>query len=102
MPIYEYECNACGHRHETLQKMSDDPLTDCPECKEPKLKKLMSAAAFRLKGSGWYETDFKKGDKKNLAQSDEKSGKKETASDKKTDKKEKKEKKDKKPARSDS
>ncbi|MES9858326.1 MAG: FmdB family zinc ribbon protein [Sedimenticola sp.] len=67
MPIYEYSCEACGHAMESLQKMSDAPLTDCPECGKPKLKKLISAAAFRLKGSGWYETDFKSGgDKKNL------------------------------------
>ena len=68
MPIYEYECKACGHRMEAIQKISEDPLTDCPECSEPELKKLISAAGFRLKGGGWYETDFKKGNKKNLAQ----------------------------------
>jgi putative FmdB family regulatory protein len=62
MPIYEYECQACGHRQEAIQKMSDDPLVDCPACGKPELKKLLSAPAFRLKGSGWYETDFK-GDK---------------------------------------
>jgi len=64
MPIYEYECRACGNRHEALQKMSDDALTDCPACGKPELKKLVSAAGFRLKGSGWYETDFKGGGKK--------------------------------------
>lgn len=67
MPIYEYECEACGHIFEALQKMADDPLKDCPECKKVALKKLISAAAFRLKGGGWYETDFKTGSKKNLA-----------------------------------
>lgn len=66
MPIYEYRCEHCQHEFETLQKMSDDPLTECPECKQPALKKLVSAAAFRLKGGGWYETDFKKGNQKNL------------------------------------
>ena len=66
MPIYEYECQACGHQYEALQKMSDDPLVDCPECKKPELKKLISAAGFRLKGGGWYETDFKSGQKKNI------------------------------------
>lgn len=71
MPIYEYQCESCGHQLETIQRMSDDPLTDCPECEEPQLKKLMSAAAFRLKGSGWYETDFKKANQKNLAKTDE-------------------------------
>ena len=77
MPIYEYECQACGNRHEAIQRMSDDPLTDCPECNEPKLKKLISAAGFRLKGGGWYETDFKSGKdkKKNLVQSDASSSK---------------------------
>jgi len=59
MPIYEYQCKACDHEFEALQKMSEDHLTDCPECKEPELKKLISAAGFRLKGSGWYESDFK-------------------------------------------
>jgi putative FmdB family regulatory protein len=70
MPIYEYECKSCGHRLEAIQKISDEPLTDCPECNEPELKKLISAAGFRLKGGGWYETDFKSSKKKNLAQSD--------------------------------
>jgi len=70
MPIYEYECKACGHRLEAIQKISDEPLKDCPECQKPELKKLISAAGFRLKGGGWYETDFKSSNKKNLAQSD--------------------------------
>ena len=64
MPIYEYECDACGHRLEAIQKFSDAPLTDCPACAAVRLKKQVSAAAFRLKGSGWYETDFKGGGKK--------------------------------------
>lgn len=67
MPIYEYECKDCGHQLEKLQKMSDPALVDCPACNKPALQKLVSAAAFRLKGSGWYETDFKSGKKKNLA-----------------------------------
>jgi len=70
MPIYEYECKACGHRLEVIQKISDEPLKDCPECQKPELKKLISAAGFRLKGGGWYETDFKSNNKKNLAQSE--------------------------------
>jgi len=70
MPIYEYQCRSCGHKFEKLQKISDDPLVDCPHCEKPELKKLISAAAFRLKGGGWYETDFKSGDKKNLAKED--------------------------------
>lgn len=64
MPIYEYQCEACGHRLETLQKISEEPLSDCPECGRPRLQKLVSAAGFRLKGSGWYATDFKDGGKK--------------------------------------
>lgn len=67
MPIYEYACGACGHHLEALQKISDAPLTDCPECKKAELKKQISAAGFRLSGSGWYETDFKSGNKKNVA-----------------------------------
>ncbi|HCS26408.1 MAG TPA: transcriptional regulator [Spongiibacteraceae bacterium] len=67
MPIYEYRCDACAHELEAIQKMSDEPLVDCPNCEKPSLKKRISAAAFRLKGGGWYETDFKSGGKKNLA-----------------------------------
>ncbi len=67
MPIYEYRCQACGHELEALQKVSDAPLKDCPECGKPALEKKISAAGFRLKGGGWYETDFKTGKKKNLA-----------------------------------
>lgn len=66
MPIYEYQCQACQHQMEALQKISDTALLDCPQCGAPCLKKKVSAAAFRLKGSGWYETDFKTGNKKNL------------------------------------
>ena len=64
MPIYEYECAACAHQLESLQKISDAPLIDCPQCGKPSLRKLISAAGFRLKGGGWYETDFKSGNKK--------------------------------------
>ncbi|WP_104204227.1 FmdB family zinc ribbon protein [Billgrantia saliphila] len=67
MPIYEYQCKACGHRLEKLQKLSAAPLTDCPACHAPELGRLVSAAGFRLAGGGWYETDFKSGSKKNLA-----------------------------------
>jgi len=59
MPIYEYACASCDHHLEALQKMSEDPLVFCPECGEESLRKMVSAAAFVLKGSGWYETDFK-------------------------------------------
>ena len=64
MPIYEYRCSTCNHEIEIIQKLSDPELSDCPACGQPKLKKLISAVGFRLKGSGWYETDFKSGDKK--------------------------------------
>ncbi len=67
MPIYEYECKACGHRLEKLQRMSDAPLVDCPECAKSELVKLVSGGQFRLKGEGWYETDFKTGKKRNVA-----------------------------------
>jgi putative FmdB family regulatory protein len=67
MPIYEYQCQACSKELEALQKISEEPLQDCPDCGESTLKKKVSAAAFRLKGGGWYETDFKTGKKKNIA-----------------------------------
>jgi putative FmdB family regulatory protein len=87
MPIYEYRCENCEHELEAIQKMSDAPLTDCPSCGQPKLVKKISAAAFRLKGSGWYETDFKTSDrKKNLAQQESKPGDGKAA-DNKTDNK---------------
>ena len=70
MPIYEYQCEACDHKLEKLQKISDETLKTCPECNAPELKKLVSAAAFRLKGSGWYETDFKNSNKKDANSSD--------------------------------
>jgi putative FmdB family regulatory protein len=72
MPIYEYRCEACGHELEQIQKISDPPLVDCPACGQPTLRKQISAAAFRLKGGGWYETDFKKSNQKNLHDSGEK------------------------------
>ncbi len=59
MPIYEYRCNACGHEFEIIQKISEQPLTDCPACGKAALAKLVSAAGFQLKGSGWYVTDFR-------------------------------------------
>jgi putative FmdB family regulatory protein len=59
MPIYEYRCEACGHQEEFLQKVSEPPLTECPVCRKHALTKLLSAAGFQLKGSGWYATDFK-------------------------------------------
>ena len=67
MPIYEYQCDNCGGVFEAIQKFSDDPLTECRLCGHEGVRKLLSAPAFRLKGSGWYETDFKKDKQKNLA-----------------------------------
>lgn len=69
MPFYEYQCSSCGHHHEELQKVSDRPLRKCPACGRPALKRLVSAPVFRLKGGGWYETDFKSDSesKRNLA-----------------------------------
>ena len=70
MPIYEYQCTDCGHEFEAIQKISDERLTECPDCKKDTLKKKVTSAAFRLGGSGWYETDFKEGNKKNLVDKD--------------------------------
>ncbi|MGB0966182.1 MAG: FmdB family zinc ribbon protein [Litorivicinus sp.] len=67
MPIYEYLCNDCGHQVEILQKIADAPQTQCPACEQPTLQKRISAAGFRLKGNGWYETDFKNSGKKKAA-----------------------------------
>ena len=74
MPIYEYQCQACQKQIEVLQKINDAPLIDCPQCGKPALKKQVSAAAFRLKGGGWYETDFKTGNKKNLVSGGDSAG----------------------------
>ena len=67
MPIYEYVCGACGAASEINHRMSDPPATTCPVCGKDALSKQISAAGFRLKGAGWYETDFKSGNKRNLA-----------------------------------
>jgi putative FmdB family regulatory protein len=69
MPFYEYQCKACGEHHEAMQKMGDAPLKKCPACGRAQLMRLLSAPVFRLKGAGWYETDFKsdKEGKRNLA-----------------------------------
>jgi len=84
MPIYEYRCAECGAQQEILQRISDAPLTDCPECGKPALKKLVSAAGFQLKGSGWYVTDFRNKSTK----TDSKTGTKtETKSETKTESK---------------
>jgi len=68
MPIYEYVCKACGHETEIMHKISDPAPKKCPECGKPKLAKQMSATGFRLGGGGWYETDFKSGSKRNVAE----------------------------------
>jgi putative FmdB family regulatory protein len=79
MPIYEYRCSACGHQNDFLQKLSDPPLTQCPECGKNTFSKQVTAAGFQLKGTGWYATDFKnKGSTKNA--SSEKSGSSESGS----------------------
>ena len=94
MPIYGYVCKSCDHSLDALQKIADDPLVDCPECGEPALKRQLSAPRFRLKGKGWYETDFKTDNQRNLAaegdKSDAKSDKKSDKADKKSDKADKK------------
>ncbi|MBT8084894.1 MAG: zinc ribbon domain-containing protein [Woeseia sp.] len=87
MPIYEYACNNCKHTLDALQKMSDEPLTECPECGKSQLKRLISAPRFRLKGAGWYETDFKKDNQRNVLKSDSEPAKSDSDAGKKSDKK---------------
>ncbi len=76
MPIYEYACTNCEHAFDELQKISEAALVHCPKCGEPSLRKLLSAPKFRVKGKGWYETDFKTGDKRNIAGESDKSSEK--------------------------
>ena len=85
MPIYEYQCGHCDHQFETMQRMSDAPLKECPECGDESLRKLISLVAFRLKGGGWYETDFKKSDARNLVASESSKEDSKAASDKPKD-----------------
>ena len=87
MPFYEYECPNCGFKDEVLQMISEKPLKKCPGCGKPGIKKLISAPVFRLKGSGWYETDFKsdKENKRNLAGSDKEEAPAADKTDAKTD-----------------
>lgn len=94
MPIYEYVCQKCGHHLEVMQKMSDKPLSKCPECKG-KLEKIFSQTSFQLKGSGWYVTDYASRGKSEKAEKSDAAAKPEKA-----DKADKSEKKDKKPAAS--
>ena len=82
MPIYEYACKKCQHTLDALQKMNDEPLLECPECGEPQLRRLISAPRFRLKGAGWYETDFKKDNQRNVHKSDDDAPKKDKAESK--------------------
>lgn len=87
MPFYEYECGACKHHTEVLQKISDAPLKKCPECGKQALKRLISAPVFRLKGGGWYETDFKSDaeTKRNLVKDEAGESKSEDKSEAKTE-----------------
>lgn len=91
MPIYEYACKSCEHTLDALQKMNDDPLVDCPECGAASLKRLISAPRFRLKGEGWYETDFKKDNQRNLAKGDSEAAPSTKSDSKKDEKSPKKE-----------
>lgn len=84
MPIYEYACKNCDHTLDALQKMNEEPLVFCPSCGEAGLKKLISAPRFRLKGEGWYETDFKKNNQRNLSKSDAEGAKSEKSDTKST------------------
>ena len=93
MPIYEYACRKCKHTLDVLQKMSDEPLVECPACGKPALRRLISAPRFRLKGAGWYETDFKKDNQRNVLKKDDEApakdkgeGKKEGTSESKPEK----------------
>jgi putative FmdB family regulatory protein len=87
MPFYEYECQACKFYTEVMQKITDAPLTKCPSCGKRALKKLVSAPVFRLKGGGWYETDFKsdKENKRNLVGADKEEAKAETKAETKAE-----------------
>ena len=85
MPIYEYRCGQCGHEFETIQKISEAPLEVCPACSESALVKKVSAAGFRLKGGGWYETDFKSGNQRNVSGSGESAENKESKGEPKAD-----------------
>ena len=89
MPIYEYRCNHCGHELEAIQKISEAPLTDCPACATDGLRKRISATVFRLKGKGWYETDFKSDRKRNVAGDDDGAPKEDSAAKEKENGKDK-------------
>ena len=95
MPIYDYKCSKCEHEIEIIQKINDKPKEVCPKCNKKGLKKQISAPSFRLKGGGWYETDFKTENRKNIADSGKTETKKKESSKQSTDSKKEK-KKDKK------
>jgi len=86
MPIYAYACKDCDHTLDALQKIADERLVDCPECGEPALKRQLSAPRFRLKGQGWYETDFKKDNQRNLHGEKDSSKPSDKSADKSSDK----------------
>ena len=90
MPIYEYKCSKCEHQFEVIQRISDNPVESCPECNKKSVQKLVSAPSFRLKGGGWYETDFKTGSKKNIVDTKDEKDSQPKDKTKKTDKLKKK------------
>ena len=90
MPIYEYKCLKCEHQFEVIQRFSDNPIKSCPKCKKNNIKKMISAPTFRLKGGGWYETDFKTGSKKNIVDTKDEKDSQPKDKTKKTDKLKKK------------
>ena len=85
MPIYDYKCSNCEHQFELIQKFSDQPAEICPQCSQKSVQKLVSAPSFRLKGGGWYETDFKTGAKKNLVDANDNKASKPKEPNKTTD-----------------
>jgi putative FmdB family regulatory protein len=86
MPIYEYKCLKCEHQFEVIQRFTDNPVESCPECNDKSVQKLVSAPSFRLKGGGWYETDFKTGSKKNIVDTKDEKPKQSKEQTNKTDK----------------
>ncbi len=86
MPIYDYKCSKCEHQFEVIQRFSENPVESCPACNKKTVKKLVSAPSFRLKGAGWYETDFKTGSKKNIVDTKDEKSKQPKEKTKTTDK----------------
>ena len=85
MPTYEYQCRACGHKFEKFQRITEDPVKDCPACGKSEVKRLVSAAAFHLKGSGWYKTDYASGSSTPPKSETKSEGKTETKSEAKSE-----------------